>query len=82
MLNFFKKCGDKYFGSWVDYHKFDVATLIQFLHLKGALTLENYKLVTVAGAMGIEFKAHDAQADIQTTRKICYKLLDMIEIKK
>ena len=82
LAEFFKKCGDKYFGSWVDYHKFDVATLIQFLHLKGVLTLENYKLVTVAGAMGIEFKAHDAQSDIVTTREICYKLLDMIEIKK
>lgn len=82
LAEFFKKCGDKYFGSWVDYHKFDVATLVQFLHLKGTLDLENYKLVTVGNAMGIEFKAHDAKADIIATRDICYKLLNMIEVKK
>lgn len=81
LSQFFSKCDDKYYGAWVDYHKLDVASIVQFLHLKGVLDLDNYKLVTVAKALDIDFKAHDAKEDIIATRKICYKLLNMIEVK-
>ena len=77
----FKKCEDKYFGAWIDYHKFDVATLVQFLHLKNALNLKNYRLATVAEYLKIPLMAHDALEDIRATKEICYKLLNMIEIK-
>lgn len=82
LAQFWIKMGDPYFGSWVDYHKLDVASLVQILHLKGALDLENYKLVTVAKYLDIPLNAHDAREDIIATRKVCYKLLDMIEVKK
>lgn len=76
---FFKKVEDKYFGAWIDYHKFDVATLVQFFHLKGILNFENYKLATVASQLGVDLQAHDSEEDIVATRKVCYKLLDMLE---
>lgn len=76
---FFKKVGDKYYGSWVDYHKLDVATLAMFLHLTGKIKLESYKLVSLAKYFGIEFDAHNAQADIEVTREICYKMMEILK---
>lgn len=78
MANFFKKCGDKYFGSWIDYHKFDPQVIIQFLHLKGEINLPNYRLETVANYFGININAHDAMSDIEATREIIYKLIPRI----
>lgn len=78
MSNFFKKCGDKYFGSWIDYHRFDPQVIMQFLHLKGDIKLPDYKLKTIANYFGIDIKAHDAMSDIKTTREIVYKLLPKI----
>jgi len=80
LAEFFIKCGDKYFGSWVDYHKLDVSSIVQLLYLKGELQdLENFKLKTVAGYLGISIDAHDAKSDIIATRKVCYKLLERIK---
>jgi hypothetical protein len=39
-------------------------------------------LSNVAAKLGIEFAAHNAQADIQATREIAYKLLEKIEVKE
>lgn len=82
LAEFFKKCNDKYFGAWIDYHKLDVATLVMFFKLKGVLKLEKYRLAYVAEALGIPLKAHDAQEDILATREIFYQLLNKIEIKE
>lgn len=78
---FFKKVGDKYYGAWVDYHKFDVATLVQLLALKKVIKLSSYKLVNVAKHFNIEFDAHNAMSDIKATRQLCYKILDRIDFK-
>lgn len=78
---FFKKCNDRYYGSFIDYHKFDVATLVQFLHLKGAIKLDSYRLENVCNYFGITLKAHNAKEDIQATRELCYKILNTVEVK-
>ena len=82
MANFFKKCEDKYFGSWIDFHKLDVQSIIQFLHLKGAINLPNYRLETVAKHFGITIDSHDALSDIKATREIAYKILPKINYQK
>lgn len=78
---FFKKCGDKYFGSWVDYHKLDVATLVQIFHLKNKLNLPNYKLVTACESLDIKINAHNSMSDIEATRELFYKLVERLEFK-
>ena len=79
MSEFFKKCGDKYFGPWIDYHRLDPQVLLQFLHLKGDINLPNYKLETVAKYFGININAHDAMSDIKATREIVQKLIPRIK---
>jgi len=79
MSEFFKKCGDKYFGSWIDYHRLDPQVLLQFLHLKGDIDLPNYKLETIAKYFDIKLNAHDAMSDIKATREIVYKLIPRIK---
>ena len=78
MANFFKKCEDKYFGSWIDFHKIDIQSIIQFLHLKGYIYLPNYRLETVENHFGIKIDSHDALSDIKATREIAYKLLPRV----
>lgn len=82
MSNFFKKCGDVYFGSWIDYHQLDPQSVIQLLHLKGDITLPNYRLETVANYFGVKIDSHDAMSDIRATREIAYKLLSRIQYKE
>lgn len=82
LSEFFKKVGDKYFGAWVDYHKLDVASLLQLLTLKNVLCLSSYKLVNVVKEFDIEINAHNAMSDIEATRTLCYKLLNKIEFKR
>lgn len=80
--NFFKKVGDQYFGSWVDYHKLDVATLVQLLALKKVLHLGSYRLASVSDHFNVEIDAHNALSDIQATRELCYKILNKIEYEE
>ena len=82
MSNFFRKCGDKYFGSWIDYHRFDPQVIMQFLHLKGDVNLPDFKLETVANHFGIKIKAHEPMSDIEATREIVYRLLPRIKYQK
>ncbi len=83
LFKLFQKCGDPYCGSYIDYHKLDVASLVLFFKIRGYLPdLEGYKLVDVCKALNIELDAHKAEDDILATRKVYYKLMDKIEIKK
>ena len=78
----FKKVGDKYYGAWLDYHKIDIASLVQLLTLKNVLHLSSYKLINVVKDFDIKLDAHNALSDIKATRELCYKLLDKIEFKE
>ena len=82
LAEFFKKVGDKYFGSWIDYHKLDVSSIVQLLALKNNLKLDKYRLLNVANHFGVKIEAHDALSDIEATREVCYKILDQISFKE
>lgn len=75
MASFFRKQGDKYFGSWISWQPIDLMYLASILRYSGKLPVENLKLGTVAQALGIEFQAHDALEDIRTTRTVLRELI-------
>lgn len=70
---FFTQNRDNYFGSWFWSDTIDVMCLAS-QHLRSVRhTMENFKLKTVAAALGIlveEDKLHDALYDIYLTQKI------------
>jgi len=74
MFEFFKKCGDPYWGSWVFWPSIDVAVLAAYDLLQDRPSLMNFKLATVARKFGLELSKnenyHDAIVDIMITRKI------------
>jgi DNA polymerase-3 subunit epsilon len=74
---FFRKCGDKYFGSWFHYPSIDVMILAAE-HLKeNRRWFPDFKLMTVADRLGIKCdssKFHDALYDIEITREIYRKV--------
>lgn len=83
LFKLFQKCGDPYCGSYIDYHKLDVASLVLFFKIQGYFPdLEGFKLVDVAKALDVEIDAHKAEADVLATRKIYRILMDKIVIKK
>lgn len=84
LYKFWEKNGDKYLGSFIDYHSLDIAALILFLKYKKVLNFHGYKLVDAAAALGVGFKAeaHDAESDILVTREIGNKIMEIIEVKK
>lgn len=78
LRQFFFKNGNKYFGSYFDYHFLDLQAMTALMIRNGLLEVENFKLETVAKAVGIELDAHDAMNDIIATREIFLKYEDMI----
>ena len=67
----FRKCGDKYVGSWFNWKRIDPLPLIYWMDLLGDIDLPNYKLATVCDHFKIDLKdAHDAMADIEATREL------------
>ena len=79
LFQFFKKCGDNYFYSFVDGYPLDVYQGAIILKHFGVLPqLPDYKLETVAKYLGIEIKAHDALSDIQATRETAKALRSFI----
>ena len=74
----FEKCGDVYYGSWFWYPPIDVTNLAAIRFLQNRQTLPNFKLSTVADALGIkpEGELHDAMTDIKLTQAIFTKLLN------
>ncbi len=83
LFKLFQKCGDPYCGSYLDYHKLDVASLVLFFKINGFFpNLEGFKLSEVAKALNVELNAHKAEDDILATREIYNILMDKIELKK
>ena len=81
LFELFKKCGDPYCGSYLDYHKLDIASIVLFFKIHGFFDFHGFKLEKVAQALEIPINAHDAKEDILATRKVYYKLMDKIELK-
>lgn len=70
---FFLQNGDKYFGSFFWADSIDVLVLASAFLMNVRPTLANFKLATVAEAMGIDTtagKLHDASFDIDVTKQV------------
>lgn len=74
---FFGKCKDKYYGSWFFHPTIDVMILAAHSLRKTRHELPNFKLGTVAKALGVDFdpeQLHDAMYDIKVTREVYRRL--------
>lgn len=77
LSKFFEKCGDKYFGSWMDWHPLDTVCMAVMCRLLGKIYPPNLKLQTVCETLGVIPGTHDAMTDIRATREIAQKMLSM-----
>ena len=82
LFKLFQKCGDPYCGSYIDYHKLDIASLVLFFKIQGLFDFDGFKLSEVCKALDIDLNAHKSTDDIIATRKVYHILMDKIEIKK
>lgn len=77
----FRKCGDNYYGSFFWWPVVDVAGLahMKLMQMGMRQTMPNFKLGTVAEALGItaEGELHNALTDIRLTRAIKIKLEEL-----
>jgi len=82
MRQFFRKNGNKFFGSYFHFPTIDVMTLAAYYLRESRHTMNDFKLMTVASAMGIHIdmcKAHDALYDIKITRELYKKMSNMFK---
>lgn len=72
MQEFYKKAGDKYFGSLFWFPFIDTATLAGIMLGPKRATLPNFKLGTVCNALGIKIEGelHDAMTDVLLSKAI------------
>lgn len=81
MREFFKKNGDKYFGSWFFNPYWDVMQMaLKHLRFQRA-GMSDFQLATVAKAMGIDIEGelHDAFTDIRITEKIFIECMGFLK---
>ena len=73
--SFFKKNGDKFFGSWFNRRPMDVMSLAYYYRYKMGIELENWKLGTVCSHFGVPLvNAHTALPDAIATRELFYSI--------
>ena len=73
----FAQNGDRYFGSWFWADTIDVMVMASYALAEHRGQLENFKLATVAAAMGVEVKTddlHNAMYDIMLTKAVFDKI--------
>jgi DNA polymerase-3 subunit epsilon len=78
LREWFKKCKDKYYGSFIAYPPIDVAVLAGAEYIEERPNFSDFRLMTVAEHMGIRIdqdKAHSAFYDIAITYKIFKALM-------
>ena len=78
LRKFFSNCGDEYYGSWIWWPSIDVATFAAEFLKEERSKFPNFKLSTVAKALGIvvdETKLHEALYDSILTRSIYRKTI-------
>jgi len=79
LFEFFKKGGNNFCGSYLDYHKMDTAALLLSLVSVGKFDMKNIKLETACKEFGITLdNAHNALADVRATRLLWKKLSERI----
>lgn len=79
----FAKNDDRFYGSWFWHPPIDVMGMAAVAAMPRRAHLENFKLVTVAKALGLivdEAKAHDALYDIGLTRSVFQVLMRWLKL--
>lgn len=76
LSEFFKKNGDSFLGSWINWRSIDGLALANCLDLTGRINLPNHKLSTLCEEFGIPIDAHDALSDITATRSLIKNIID------
>lgn len=74
----FKRNGNEYLYAYIHYDRIDLVALTAAFKVAGIIKPDNVRLETVAKCFGITYKAHDAEADIATTREIFYRYVGEI----
>ena len=80
----FAKNGDKFFGSWFWHPPLDVMSFAAIGLMRRRPSLDNFKLLTVAEALGLEIdeeRSHDALYDVELAREVFHMLLDRVRKK-
>lgn len=80
MKQFWNKCGDKWWGSFVEYKNYDVYPLFKTYADAAQITVPNHKLVSAAEHFGLSFGdegAHNALGDIRVTREVGNRIKDI-----
>lgn len=86
LRSWFKKNGDEFFGSFFFHPWIDVAQLVAYTYQQDRDLFPNFQLPTVAYMMELADKIqdeqyHDGLYDIRMTRKIYYKIHEMLSGK-
>ena len=77
LREWFRKCNDKYYGSYFHWPAIDVANMAALHFIESRESFKDFKLMTVAGVAGIDIseeRSHDASFDISITRELFHKL--------
>jgi len=78
LRQYFKNCGDDFYGSYIWWPTIDIASFAMEFLKEERHKFPNFKLTTVAKAIGInvdESKAHNALYDSHLARKIYRKMV-------
>jgi DNA polymerase-3 subunit epsilon len=78
LREWFKKCHDKYYGSYFFWPAIDVSNMVAVKYRKVRSQFKDFKLMTVAKKLKIEIdesKAHDAEYDTLITKAVYEKCL-------
>lgn len=78
----FNEFDNKYFGAYFDRRTSDLITLALAMRQRKLFSPINFKLTSMAAALNIEYDAHDALADIRTTREIWKIFLGWINLQQ
>lgn len=79
----FKRHNDNYLFSYIESTTIDPLQIIGFLQLCNKLPfLENNKLETWCKYFNIKLNAHDSMEDIVATKKLIFKIVELIEVRK
>jgi len=82
LLEFWKRNGDDYLGSFIHYHKIDLIALTATARIAGILPKEkapNLKLETISKVFGLGEQIHDALDDIRKTRQVYQIFVDAMK---
>lgn len=76
LREFFKKNGDKYYGSWFNYDFIDPLQVLRFFQPNETWIqdLRDKKLGTVCEKYAIKLDAHEALSDIRATRDLIHQM--------